>query len=163
MNLSILICQELWQTPLYSYLISSSEQLCKVSSTVPILQIKKQVSESLSWCAQDPPSTILKIAKTWLWTSALKVHTSLLPYPIFNISIRHVPPLGVACMLLCFVQLKKTKSQLDCTAQGKHNQNWREDKCLSGKYYYVVRDPGETYHPRSTTAVPWKMDGSDSM
>ena len=48
MNLSILICQELWQTPLYSYLISSSEQLCKVSSTVPILQIKKQVSESLS-------------------------------------------------------------------------------------------------------------------
>lgn len=62
MNLSILICQELWQTPLYSYLISSSEQLCKISTTVSILQIKKQIIRELKLIC--PRSTILKIAKT---------------------------------------------------------------------------------------------------
>lgn len=117
MNLSILICQELWPTPLYSYLISSSEQLCKVSTTVSILQIKKQIIRELKLIC--PGSTILKIAKTWLWTSALKVHTSLLPYPIFDISIRHVPPLEVICMLLFSVQLKKTQVTVRLHSRGE--------------------------------------------
>lgn len=76
----------------------------------PILQIRKQIPRELKLIC--PGSTILQVAEPILVsdTFALNFHTSLLHYPIFNVSIGQVPLLEVAYMLFCSVQQQQQKT-----------------------------------------------------
>lgn len=105
-------------TLLYSYFISSSKQLCRVATIIPILQTRKQIQGSEVIC---PESATLQVGELRCASDALALnfYTSLLHSPIFNVSVDRASLTRVTWMLFCSVQSQGTQITLTLNHTGE--------------------------------------------
>lgn len=138
---------------LCSCFISSSEQLCKVATIIPILQTRKQIQRSQVICPESPTLRVVEPRRA-SDAFALNFYTSLFYSPIFNVSVEQASPTGGNLHVILFCAVSESPNHTyHQNAQGNHHQKWLRERFLSGKYYHLLKDPGETGHLHATIAA----------